>query len=240
MTRTVIVTGGGTGLGAAMAKRFTDEGDTVFITGRRHGPLTRTAELLGDTVTPIICDHGDPEQLRQLADRLPDRIDVLINNAGGIVDYDGELTGLARIAASWHANLSANLVNTVLTTELLADRIAGGGSAIHLGSIAADKGGGAYGAAKAALATWNMDAAARLGQRGITSNVLAPGYTTETEFFGDSMTEHRHETLVTATRIGRPGTPEDVAGVAWFLASPDARNVTAQVLKVDGGAWPSR
>jgi len=240
MTRHIVVTGGGTGLGAAIAERFVAGGDNVVITGRRADVLDQTATKLGGSVTPIVCDHTDPDDLHRLAEQLPPSIDVLINNAGGVAGTSDTGSRLARIAADWHANLAVNLISAVLTSEALIERLADNGRVISLGSIAADTGGGSYGAAKAGLETWNQDLATKLGARGITANVLSPGYTVDTEFFGDSMTQQRHDKLIQATRFNRPGLPTDIAGAAWFLASPDARHITAQVLKVNGGAWPAK
>ena len=72
---------------------------------------------------------------------------------------------------------------------MVGDRLADGGSVISIGSIAADKGAGAYGAAKAGLASWNIDLAAELGPRGVTANVVSPGYIADTEFFRDRLTD---------------------------------------------------
>ena len=116
----------------------------------------------------------------------------------------------------------------------------GGGAVVHLGSIAADRGAGAYGAAKAAIGSWNVDLARELGGRDITSNVVSPGYVGDTEFFRDTLTDRRRTTLIGQTATGRAGTPEDIAGVVEFLASPAARHVTGQVINVNGGAWPTR
>ncbi|GAA4920542.1 3-oxoacyl-[acyl-carrier protein] reductase [Stackebrandtia albiflava] len=241
MTRNILVTGGGTGLGAAMAARFTAGGDRVFLTGRRPEPLAATAAALGETATAIACDHSDTRSLRRLADALPERIDVLINNAGGNTAIGAPPPeDIEGVEMAWRANLSANLMSAVLTTSLLMPRVPDGGSMIHIGSIAADKGTGAYGAAKAALASWNLELAREVGPRGVTSNVLSPGYIVDTEFFKGLITEESHAMRVSATMIKRAGNPSDIAGTAYFLASSDARNITGQVLKVDGGAFPSR
>ena len=239
MTRTILVTGGGTGIGAAIAARFARDGDTVHITGRRPGVLKETAAALG--VTPITCDHTDPGDLTALLDQLPARLDVLVNNAGGNTDFDtNPATDLAAYAAAWRANLDANLLSAALTTRALSERLAAGGAVVHLGSIAADKGAGAYGAAKAGLASWNIGLAAELGPRGITANVVAAGYIEATEFFRDNLSAERRARLIADTDTGRPGTVEDIAGTVHFLASPAARQITGQVLNVNGGAWPTR
>jgi len=239
MTRHVLVTGGGTGIGRAVATAFAAQGDTVHITGRREAVLKETADAIG--AHPIVCDHTSPEDLAGLAAALPATLDVLVNNAGGNTDIGApDPDGLAATAAAWRRQLDANLITAVLTTELLTDRLTPGGTVVHIGSIAADKGAGAYGAAKAALASWNVDLARTLGARGVTANVVSPGYIAETEFFADVMTEQRYSTLVAATSVGRAGEPADIAGTVVYLASPGARYITGQTLAVNGGAWPSR
>ncbi|GLZ77270.1 hypothetical protein Afil01_20770 [Actinorhabdospora filicis] len=236
MPRTILVTGAGTGIGRAIAAAFAAEGDEVHITGRREAVVKEAADAIG--AVPHVCDHTDPAALDALGERLPGHLDVLVNNAGGLAGEDGE--GLAGLAAAWRAMLDANLLTAVLTTELLGPRLREGGAVVHIGSIAADKGAGGYGAAKAALGSWNIGLARELGPRGITSNVVAPGYIGETEFFGGGMTQQRHDTLIGLTFMGRPGAPGDIAGTVRFLASEGARYLTGQVLNVNGGAWITR
>jgi 3-oxoacyl-[acyl-carrier protein] reductase len=239
MTRTILVTGGGTGIGLAVAGRFAAEGDTVIITGRRAEPLAKAAADIGGTA--VVCDAADPAQWAAAKAELPDHIDVLVNNAGGNTDFDADQpTDLVGVEQAWQRNLAANLLSAVLTTHAVDDRLAEGGAVVHLGSIAADKGAGSYGAAKAALASWNVDLAGTLGPRGITSNVVSPGYVGDTEFFRGRLTGGRRDTLIGQTNTGRAGKPEDIAGVVYFLASAAARHVTGQVINVNGGAWPTR
>ncbi|MFE7315028.1 SDR family NAD(P)-dependent oxidoreductase [Streptomyces sp. NPDC057555] len=240
MTRTILVTGGGTGIGRALAEHFAARGDRVHITGRRPGPLKETADAL-DGVTALVCDHTDPAALLDLAAALPERLDVLVNNAGGQTDFDADgATDLASYARDFRANLDANLVSAALTTRAVADRLAAGGAVVHIGSIAADQGSGSYGAAKAGLASWNVELARTLGPRGITANVVSPGYIAGTEFFRDKLADERRERLIADTATGRPGGLDDITGAVAFLASPAARHITGQVLNVNGGAHTTR
>ncbi|HZX04954.1 SDR family oxidoreductase [Kribbella sp.] len=234
--RTIVVTGGATGIGRATAERFRADGDDVVITGRRADVLEKTAADLG--ARGVVCDATDPAQVERLLEELPEQVDVLVNNAGGNTDFGRPDGGLAQLKANWLANLEANLISAVLTTTALASRLTT--AVVHLGSIAGARGPGSYGASKAALALWNADVAAELGPRGVTSNVVAPGFTADTEFFQGRLTEERRQTLLQATLTKREGQVEDIAGTIHFLASPAARHLTGQVLHVNGGALVTR
>ena len=240
MSRTIVVTGGATGIGRAVDERFRADGETVVITGRRPEVLEKAAAEIG--ARAVVCDAADPAQVQALRRELPASVDVLVNNAGGNTDFaspdpEGDL---AQLKDNWRANYDANVLTAVLTTTALAPRLADGGSVVHLGSIAGARGAGSYGAAKAALATWNQDLAAELGPRGITSNVVAPGFTAETEFFRGRLSGERRQVLLEATMVKREGEPADIAAAIHFLASPAARHITAQILHVNGGALTTR
>ena len=242
------MTGGGTGIGLAVAGEFVRDGDHVTVTGRREHVLKdavaslatpRTAEGIG-----YACfDAADPAAVLAALSQLPARVDVLVNNAGGNTDFDREPPAdgdLAGLAAAWRANLDANLMSAVLVTAALAPRLADGARIVTLGSIAARRGAGSYGAAKAAVETWTADVAAELGPRGITANVVSPGLTLGSEFFRDRLTQAREQRLTAETKTGRAGTTADVAGTVAFLASPAAGHITGQVVHVNGGAYLGR
>jgi 3-oxoacyl-[acyl-carrier protein] reductase len=234
MTRVVVVSGGGTGIGRAIAASFARAGDRVTIVGRRADVLERAAKELPGEVTAVAADLTVPADVERLASLL-EHVDVLVNNAGGVAS-DGPLSTLDDQARAWRQEFDANVLTAVLLTTALEPKLRAGGRVILMSSIAAVRGGGAYGAAKAALHGWAYSLAARLGAKGVTVNVVAPGYTTGTEFFGDSMSAARHETLVGQTLVGRPGVPEDIAAAVTYLASPEAGYVSGQILQVNGGS----
>ncbi|MER7893533.1 SDR family NAD(P)-dependent oxidoreductase [Micromonospora sp. NPDC094482] len=241
--RVAVVSGGGTGIGAAVARTLAGDGYDVLIVGRRADVLSATAERIGAecgrpaAVSAVTADLTDPEQLDRVVAALGGRtVDVVVNNAGGYLARDTDT--LAGAAAYWRANLDANVLTAVLLTEALLPALRRpGGRVILVSSIAAQRGGaGPYSAAKAALHGWAYDLAAQLGPEQITVNVVSPGYVAETEFFGDRMTPEGHTRRVAATLVGRAGEPADIAEAVRYLASPTAGYVTGQVLGVNGGS----
>jgi 3-oxoacyl-[acyl-carrier protein] reductase len=245
VNRIVLVTGGGNGLGRAVAARFLAGGDTVFISGRNAGRVADTAAEIG--AKPVPGDATDPRQVARMAGELGDDLDVLVNMAGGNNDFtatagapDGPLAELDQVAAAWRANLDANLLSAVLTTTAVLGRLRAGGAIINVGSIGAEHASSSYGAAKAALAAWTAGLSAEVGPRGLTANVISPGYIAETDFFRGRLTEERKATLIKATHNGRAGQPGDIAETAYFLASDGARHITGQTLHVNGGAHTTR
>jgi len=240
--RQVVVTGGGTGIGRAVAAAFAAAGDQVVITGRRPDVLVKTAADLGPSVRPVPFDASEPAQVTAALSELPPHLNVLVNCAGGNTDIGApDPANLSELAAAWHANLSANVLSAVLVTTALRPRLQPGGAVISLSSIAAHRAGAAaYGAAKAAVEAWNLTLAADLGPDRITANVIAPGYIEDTDFFRDRMTPQRRETLIAQTFTARPGNPSDIAGAVLFLASPAATHITAQTLHINGGALSAR
>ncbi|MCX3289536.1 SDR family NAD(P)-dependent oxidoreductase [Streptomyces sp. NEAU-H22] len=246
MARNVVISGGGTGIGLAAARVFAAGGDRVLLLGRRADVLEK-AEVPG--ALTYAADLAEPEDVRGVAafvERELGAVDVLVHSAGGSGLLEPDVPGddpLAAVAHTWSVNFRLNTLTAVLLTEALKPRLAEpGGRVLFLSSIAAYRGSGsgAYAAAKAGLHPYAHDLARELGPRGITVNVVAPGYIEDTEFFGDAMAEERRARLIGETSTGRAGTPGDVAETLHWLASPGAGHITSQIIQVNGGAERGR
>ncbi|WP_371501278.1 SDR family oxidoreductase [Kitasatospora sp. NBC_00374] len=247
--RLTVVSGGGTGIGRAIAHAFAADGDRVVILGRRPEILERARaeidrEVGAPRVLPLAVDLTDPEQVTRAAGAIAalGPVDVLVNNAGAIVTAPAD-DSLAALAEAWRRDLDTNLLTAVLLTSALLDRLRRpGGRLVLISSAAAQRGGagahsaGSYAAAKAALHGWAFGLARQLGPDGITVNVLAPGYVADTPIFGDRATADFHAGKIADTLVGRAGTPADVAAAVGYLASPAAGYLTGQVIGLNGGA----
>jgi 3-oxoacyl-[acyl-carrier protein] reductase len=241
--RLAVVSGGGTGIGAAVARGLAIDGYDVVIVGRRADVLGTTAKRLieevgrPDAVRGVPADLTDPAQVERVVEAVGGRpVDAVVNNAGGYVG--GSDADLAALVDWWRRNLDANVLTAVLlTTALLPALRRPGGRVVLLSSIAAQRGGGGpYSAAKSALHGWAFDLAGELGPDGVTVNVVSPGYVADTEFFGERMTPEGHERRVAETLVGRAGEPDDVAEAVRWLVGPGGGYVTGQVIGVNGGS----
>ncbi|MFI1399131.1 SDR family NAD(P)-dependent oxidoreductase [Streptomyces sp. NPDC020681] len=245
MARTVVISGGGTGIGFAAAEIFAADGEQVVLLGRREEVLERAAgRIPGAVYCP--ADLSEPQGARRVAEfvvREYGTVDVLVHSAGG----NGELEErpehqdpLDALAHDWTVNFRLNTLTAALLTEALRDHLATpGGRVLFLSSIAAYRGSGKgpYAASKAALHPYAFQLARQLGPRGITVNLVAPGLVEETGFFGGGeIPEERRAALIAETATGRVGHPGDVAQTLHWLASSAAGHITAQVIQVNGGA----
>ncbi|MFJ9154970.1 SDR family NAD(P)-dependent oxidoreductase [Streptomyces sp. NPDC102270] len=240
--RSVVISGGGTGIGRAIAARFAGQGDRVTILGRRPDVLRAAAQEIegAHPVEAVAVDLSVPEEVEQKLGELPERVDVLVNNAGrrGTPVREG---GLKEVAERWRRDFDNNVLPAVLLTEALLPRLTRpGGRVVTLSSLAALRGNGAYGAAKAALLAWNHTLAQQLGPHGATANVVVPGFVAGTEFFGVPAGEEELARRRAQTLVGGVGGPDDIAAAVAFLASPEARYITGEFLNSNGGAMLGR
>jgi 3-oxoacyl-[acyl-carrier protein] reductase len=240
-----VISGGGTGIGLAVARHFASEPARVVLVGRRRGVLETAANALtgefpAATVATLAADLSKPEDAERLPAALAgvgaEVVEVLVAAAGGV--DRSPVSTLAQVATVWTRDFHQNVLTAVLLVEALRARLARpGGRIVLVSSIAALRGGGdSYSAAKAALLGYATSLALELGPEGITVNTVVPGFVEGTEFFGESMTEPRRARLIARTALGRAGQPQDVAAAVAFLASEAAAYVSGAVLRVDGAA----
>lgn len=242
MQRVVVVTGGGTGIGRAVARAFSLDGERVVILGRRADVLRTTAEALGGNVDWKRGDVSCREDVCQIVtaivrERGP--IDVLVNAAGFARPITTD-TPLEEAEARWDEVVGTNLKGAFLMSMAVAPYLQRpGGRIIHISSVAAVMGGSragsaAYAAAKAGLHGLTYALARELGPQGITVNAVAPGFIAKTGFT-EGWSEDRVRGILSQTPAGRAGEVEDVAAAVRYLASADASFVLGEVLHVNGG-----
>jgi 3-oxoacyl-[acyl-carrier protein] reductase len=240
--KTVVVTGGTRGIGFATSQRFAECGAHVFVVGQTSSSAEKAVDALrgagaGGSFTPVACDVGDPDQVKELFQGVfsaRKRLDVLVANAGVLHD---SLLGMVTpkiIADVFNVNLNGFLYCSQYASRLMTR--GGGGSIIALSSIMGTNGSvgqTVYGASKAAVIGAVKSMAKELAPRGIRVNAIAPGFidTDMTRSIGEAKFNER----VASVAMGRVGLGREVADVALFLASPMASYVTGQTIGVDGG-----
>ncbi|WP_323119247.1 SDR family NAD(P)-dependent oxidoreductase [Burkholderia alba] len=245
--KVALITGGGTGIGAAVARKFTEAGGKVVLLGRRREPLEAVAQPLGGIA--VAGDAADQDDVRRaLADALDafGRVDVLIANAGG----HGVGSALDTDDASWALSTRLNLDTAfVCARELLPELIERRGNIVILSSLAGHFAGPdvvGYVTMKHALLGLTRSLARDYGRRGVRVNAVCPGWV-RTAMADEQMDALRASrklaTLDDAYRLvtrdvplGRPAEPDEVADATLFLASAQASMITGTSLMVDGGA----
>jgi 3-oxoacyl-[acyl-carrier protein] reductase len=238
--RVAIVTGASRGIGRAIAERLARDGHLVILVARSAESLheVRAAiEEQGGRGEVMLCDVGDSQQLQELIESVASthgRLDILINNAG--ITRDGLM--LRMTDQDFDDVISVNLRSAFVACRAAIRPMMRGrfGRIINIGSITGlmgNSGQANYAAAKAGLVGMTKSIAKEMGSKGITANVVAPGFV-ETDMIAN-LPKEMMDKVRDALPVKRFGRPEEIAHAVSFLVSEDAGYITGQVLVVDGG-----
>lgn len=245
--KVVVITGGGTGIGAAIAERYAAEGARVVVVGRRPGPLERVAQAVGGLA--VVADAADADDARAAVRTVLDRfgrLDVLVCNAGG--------HGFAPVAETddeaWAGSLRANLTTAfVMARETLPALIESKGQIVIISSLAGLFAGpsvAGYTVGKHALIGLTRTLARDYGRHGVRVNAVCPGWV-QTPMADEEMDEFAsharldsraaaYDAVTADVPLGRPAQPAEIAAIVRFLGSGESSYMTGSVLVADGGA----
>ncbi|MEK7269744.1 MAG: SDR family oxidoreductase [Planctomycetota bacterium] len=240
--KVALITGAGSGIGEAVARRFAAEGAAVVLTGRRSGELERVASGIcesGGRAEPMACDVRKPEDCARVASHAEQTfggLDILVNNAGILK----RLPLLSTDIATWEDLFRTNATGPFLMIKESVPKMIprGGGSIVNVSTIAAlvgFAGLSAYGASKGALLSLTRAAAVELGARKIRVNAVCPGAVDTLMNASVFRDEAARAKLSASFPLGRPGTALDVAEAILYLASEESAWATGMVLTLDGG-----
>ena len=232
--KTALITGGGSGIGLAIAQRFAAEGAQVFITGRRQAQLDSAVALIGARAVAVQGDVTDAADLARLFDVVGQagKLDILVTSSG-VSEYStlAETTG-----AHLDKAFDLNVRGMVLTVTGALPLMARGAAIVLVGSIAGNIGNAGYGtysATKAAVRSYARTWTHELAPRGIRVNTVSPG-PTDTPMFNGVSDEIR-ASFTSRIPLERLGRPDEVAAAVLFLASDESSYVAGAELIVDGG-----
>ena len=244
--KSAVITGGGTGIGQAIALAFAREGAQVAVAGRRKEKLDETLHLLqqaGCSALALECDvtkAADTQRMVKAAEDAFGKVNVLVNNAGAL-----SVSTIENISEDdWDRVMAANVKGPFLMSRaaLPAMRRAGGGSVINVGSvlgIVAIRDRAAYCASKGAVTMLTKAMALDHAQDNIRVNCLCPSIVesdmTRNLFADTDAGRQARESRLASIPLGRFGKPADIAGLAVFLASEESSWMTGTVIPVDGG-----
>lgn len=247
-----LVTGGARGIGRAICEAYAREGARVAVADRLEGEASETAGTLGGSGMAVAMDVTDLDSIRDgvaAVERMWGGIDILVNNAGIF-----NMASLDRITVEdYRRQYDVNVGGTIFACQAVVPHMKkrGGGAIINFASQAGRRGEPnitIYCSTKAAVISVTQSLALELAKDGIRVNGIAPGVidTPMWKHVDSQFAEYEKKELGQKKRevgeavpLGRMGDPEDVAGPCVFLASDDARYITAQTLNVDGGNWMS-
>ena len=241
--RTIVVTGGARGIGRAICRAFAGPGTRVYFNylvsceeaDETEGIIVAAGGQAGG-IRADIASEPDLEAFFRVILEETGRIDVLVNNAG--IARDALLPRMK--TADWDAVITVNLKGAFLCTKMVTRPMIRqkSGCIINITSIAGvagNPGQANYAASKAGLIGLTKTTARELASRNITANAIAPGYI-ETDMTA-GLPESTKDEILSRIPMGRAGAPDDVAGLAVFLASDAARYITGQVIHVNGGMY---
>jgi len=240
--RVVVITGGSSGIGRAIAEAFVQNDAQVVIMGRREDALRATAQAIGAQCSWQRADVSQREQVATAVDAVVaqfGKIDVLINNAGESRGITAEMS-LEQAEAIWDLELATSLKGAFLMALAVLPHLTRPDERIiNISSDGALTGGGGlrtigYVSAKAGLLGLTRALAREYSGQGITINTIAPGFIAGTGATG-RVPEAIVKSIAAQLPVGRPGDVNDVAAAALFLASPDAGFITGEVMNVNGG-----
>lgn len=240
--RAALVTGGAVGIGKAIVVALAEAGAHVTLTYRNHDPedvLNETADCSG-AVFALPLEVTQPRAVQEVVEetaKRAGRLDIVVANAGGLL---GRVPLAAMSDSHWHDVLETNLSSAFYVARAALQCMGdGGGRLIFISSLAAFNGGGsgagAYAASKAGLLGLSRALAKEVASRGITANVIAPGFIEGTPFHDTFTSKQDQERMIDRLPVGRGGAPCDVAGAVLYLASEASSFVTGSVLMVTGG-----
>jgi NAD(P)-dependent dehydrogenase (short-subunit alcohol dehydrogenase family) len=245
MTRGAIVTGGGTGIGAAIARRLAADGFAVCITGRRREPLDEVAEQIG--ALAVVADTGDPADAQSAVEAAKGafgRLDLLVCNAG--IGASGTVE--EQTPEGWDAVLRTNVTGAFLACRAaLRELVQTRGSIVTISSDAGLRAGprsAAYCTAKAGLIMLTQCIALDYGPFGVRANCICPGWVRtpmadrEMDEFGElkgADREGAYQLVSSRVPLRRPGSPDEIAAAVAWLASEEAGFTTGAVIAIDGG-----
>lgn len=241
-----LVTGGGVGIGRAIAAGLVAEGARVALTYRSHAPedsfLDELERVSGHRPLAIQLDATKEAEVESATAQVAAEfgaINILVNNVGGLV----ERSPIAEMSASlWDHVVAVNLDSLFLATRYALPLLAAdGGRIINIASLAGRNGGHAgataYATTKAGIFGFTRGLAKELGPTGTTVNAIAPGFIESTPFHDRFTSAASKAATIETIPVGRAGTPEDVASAATWLASPSASFVSGIVLDVNGAQY---